>query len=128
MNHMGTPLKMNPCLRGHEIYNFCRPFLGHHITIFSLSDLCLGIEEKIFQNTNHAFSVYNLYDHTLAQESLFRGSCNLPFFVAPSLVIITINLICDFCLGIEKIFQEITHFHFMINGRALAQEPLTQGS
>ena len=49
------------------------------ITLFSLFDLCLRIEEKMFQNTNNAFSVYNLYDHIQAQESLHRGSRNLQF-------------------------------------------------
>ena len=40
---MATPKHKNPCPRGHEIYNFGRPFLGHHyyIPLLSLSDLCL---------------------------------------------------------------------------------------
>ena len=33
---------------GHEIYNFIRPFPGHHHFILSLSDLCLIEEKKIF--------------------------------------------------------------------------------
>ena len=40
----------NACPRGHDIYNY-RLFLGHHnykITC-SLSDLCMGVEKKIFQ-------------------------------------------------------------------------------
>ena len=30
MTYMATPLHKNPCPGGHEIYNFGRPFLGHH--------------------------------------------------------------------------------------------------
>ena len=45
---MATPEHKNPCPRGHEIYNFGRPFLGHHYCIFGLSDLCLGVEKTIF--------------------------------------------------------------------------------
>ena len=39
--------------KGHEIYNFGRPFLGHHNYILSLSDLCLGVEKKIFKEIMH---------------------------------------------------------------------------
>ena len=38
-----------PAQGGHESYNFGRPFLGHHYYVHSLSDLCLGVEEKIFK-------------------------------------------------------------------------------
>ena len=30
MTYMATPQLRNPCSKGHEIYNFGRPFLGHH--------------------------------------------------------------------------------------------------
>ena len=30
MNYMTTPQPRKPCPGGHEIYNFGRPFLGHH--------------------------------------------------------------------------------------------------
>ena len=43
-----SPEHKNPCPRGHEIYNFGRPFLGHHYYIFGLSDQCLRVEKKIF--------------------------------------------------------------------------------
>ena len=47
------PERRNPCPRSHEIYKFCRPFFDHHYYIFSLSDLCLGVEKKIFlRNTS----------------------------------------------------------------------------
>ena len=32
MTYMATPEHKNSCPRGHEIYNFGRPFLGHHLT------------------------------------------------------------------------------------------------
>ena len=44
---MVTPHHKNPCPGVHEIYNFGRPFLGHHYYILGLSDLFLG-EEKIY--------------------------------------------------------------------------------
>ena len=49
MTYMATPEHKNPCPRGHEIYNFGRPFLGHHNYILNLFDLCLGVEKKIFK-------------------------------------------------------------------------------
>ena len=47
--NMAMPLHKNPCPRGHEIYNFGRPFLGHHYYILGLSDLCQRAEKKIFK-------------------------------------------------------------------------------
>ena len=37
---MATPSARTPAQGGHEIYNFGRPFLGHHYYILSLYDLC----------------------------------------------------------------------------------------
>ena len=71
--YMATPEHKNPCPRGHEIYNFGRPFLGYHYYIFGLSDQCLRVEKKIFKQ-NNAFSLYDLYGHTRAQEPLPRGT------------------------------------------------------
>ena len=42
-----------PTPGGHEIYNFGRPFLGHHYYILSLSDLCLGVDKNIFKEIMH---------------------------------------------------------------------------
>ena len=39
------PITRNPA-PGLKIYNFGGAFLGHHFYIFSLSDICLKIEEK----------------------------------------------------------------------------------
>ena len=36
MINMATFLHKNPCPGGNEIYNFCRPFLGHHYYIHVL--------------------------------------------------------------------------------------------
>ena len=37
---MATPQQKNPCPRGHKIYTFGRPILGHHyLRLFSLSGL-----------------------------------------------------------------------------------------
>ena len=64
MTYMATPLHQNPYPRGHKIYNFDRPFLGHHYYKLSLSDQCLK---------EYAFSQYDLFGHALAQEPLPRG-------------------------------------------------------
>ena len=59
---MITPQHKNPCPGGHEIYNFGRPFLGHHYYILGLSYLCLGVEKKIFKN----YSNFTLFTPKLA--------------------------------------------------------------
>ena len=48
MTCMATPLQRNPCPRGHEIYYFGRPFLGHHFYILSWSQPCPCVE-KIYK-------------------------------------------------------------------------------
>ena len=53
MTYMVTPLHKNLCPRCHEIYNFRRPFLVRHYYILGLSDLCLGVEKKIFKEKMH---------------------------------------------------------------------------
>ena len=55
MTYMVTPLHNNPFSGGHEIYNFGGPFLCHHYYILSLSDLCLGVEKKIFKEIMHFY-------------------------------------------------------------------------
>ena len=42
----------------------------------------------------NAFPLYYLYGHAQAQEPLPRGSGKLPILVDPSLVIITLYLVC----------------------------------
>ena len=48
MMSMATSQHKNPCPKGHEIYYFGVAVLGYHYYILSLSDLCLGVEKKIF--------------------------------------------------------------------------------
>ena len=43
---------------------------------------------------NNDFSVYDLYGHAQAQEPLPRGVMKFIILVDPSLVIITIHLVC----------------------------------
>ena len=67
---MATHQHKNPCPRGHEIYNFGRPILGHHyyMYILNLSDPYPNEDKK---RRNIAFS---LYRHPQAQEPLPHGS------------------------------------------------------
>ena len=58
MTYMATPQHKNPCPGGHEIYNFGRPFLGYHYYILGLSDQCLGVEKKIFQEIHQFYIFY----------------------------------------------------------------------
>ena len=57
---MATHQHKNPCPRGHAIYNVGRHFLGHHYYILGLSDLCLGIEKKIFKEKMQFHYMINL--------------------------------------------------------------------
>ena len=49
MTYIAMPLHKNPCPGVHEIYTFGGPFPGHHYYILGLSDLCPGVERKIFK-------------------------------------------------------------------------------
>ena len=51
----GHALAQEPLPRGHVIYNFGRLFRGHHYYILGLSDLCLGVEKKIFKEIMHFY-------------------------------------------------------------------------
>ena len=57
MTYMATPQHMNPCHEGPEIYNFGRPFFGHHYYILSLSEPCTGVERKIIYEI-HQFQTF----------------------------------------------------------------------
>ena len=69
MTYMASPQHKNPYPRGHEIYNFGRPFLCHHNYILRLSFLCLGVEKKILKI--HYITYMAIPP---AQEPLPRGS------------------------------------------------------
>ena len=45
-----TPQHKNHYPAGHEIYNFGKPFLGHHYFILNLFDPCSRIERKKEKN------------------------------------------------------------------------------
>ena len=53
MTYIATPYHQNPYPRGHDIYNFSRPFLGHNYYKLSLSDQCLGVENIISKEIMH---------------------------------------------------------------------------
>ena len=81
---MATLQHNNPCPGGHEIYNFNRPYLGHHYYILSLFDLCLGVE-KICKEIMH-FHFMNYMD-TPQHKNPCPGGHEIYNFV--SLVIMT---------------------------------------
>ena len=91
--HFSTPLHKNLYPGAHDIHNFGILFLGFHYFILSLSDLCLELERKIFFFRNNAFSLCDICPHP-SKETIPRGSWNLQILVDPSLVIITIIIIC----------------------------------
>ena len=39
----------NPAPGVNKIYNFGRPFLGHHYDTLSFADLCLGVKKIFFE-------------------------------------------------------------------------------
>ena len=85
MTYMATPKHHNPSPWGHESYNFGRPFLGHHYYILSLSDICIGVEKKIFKEIMHF--------HHMTYMATVTG-LKFTILVDPSMVIITIHLVC----------------------------------
>ena len=89
---MTTPWHKNPCPRGHEIYNFGRPFLGHHYYILGLSDLCLEVERKILKEI--IYFHYMTYMATLLFKNPAPGVMKLTILVDPSLITITTYLVC----------------------------------
>ena len=89
--HEATPYHKNRCPRGHEIYNFGRPFLGYYYYILSLPDLCLEVEKKIFKEV--------IYSHWLiwpcpSLRTPAQGVMKVMILVDPSLVIYTIYIVC----------------------------------
>ena len=74
-HYMCMPLYKNLFHGGHEIYNFGRPFHGHHYNIL----ICL-IHTPVFKRTGEEkciFSIYDLYGYTFTLGPLPRGSWNL---------------------------------------------------
>ena len=89
---MTTPQRKNPCPMGHELYNFGRLFLGIHNYILSLYVLCLGVGKKIFKDIMHFH--YMTYMVTPSTITIAPGVMKFTILVDPSLVIITMYLIC----------------------------------
>ena len=69
---MAKPILQEPLPRGHENYNFLRPFIGHHYNIYSLSDLCLVVNKKILKEIMH-FHYMTYMAKPILQEPLPRG-------------------------------------------------------
>ena len=90
---MATPLHKNPCVRGHEIYSFGRPFLGHYYYILGLSDLCLGVEKKILKEIMHFHYMTCIMPHPSTRTPA-PGVMKFTILADPSLVIINIYLVC----------------------------------
>ena len=78
------PRNKNPCPWGHESNNFVRPFLVYQYYILSLSDLYLGVEEKILKEIMHFHYMTFMATHQL------KNPCpgGHEILVDPSLVII----------------------------------------
>ena len=86
-----------PAPRGHEIYNFGRPYLGHHYYMLSLSEPCLWVEKKI--------QLYTFYPQITSPWGW--GSWNLQFLVSLSYRCYIINLINIGPVVLEK--KMLTH-------------------
>ena len=61
---------------GYEIYNFGRPFLGHHYFIFTLSDLCLGVDKQEtvgpHRSPENKFQSINTFAHDKIRPQLIK--------------------------------------------------------
>ena len=76
ITYMATPLHKNPCTGGHNIYNFGRPFFGHHFYTLSLYRPYPKVEKKIF------FKYTNLHFLRIIYLPLGWRSWNLQFLVS----------------------------------------------
>ena len=112
MTYMATPSHKNPCPRGHEIYNFGRPFLGHHYYILGLSDLCLGVEKKILKEIMHFYCMTYMATHQHKNPS--PRSHEIYNFGRPFLGhLYYILCLSDPCPTVDKKSGKILHFHDM---------------
>ena len=113
MTYMATSAQKNPCPRRHEIYNFGRPFLGHHDHIPNLIDLCLEVKKKIFKGIIQFHCM--TYMATSSQKNPCPRRHEIYNFGRPFLGHHDhIPNLIDLCLELKKkIFKEIMHFHYM---------------
>ena len=106
MTYMATPQHQNPCYRGHKIYNFSRPFLGQHYYILGLSNLCLGVERKIFKEMMHF--KYKTYRATPQNKNPCPRGHEIYNFGKPFFFIITTQLVClIYTWEQRRLFKEI---------------------
>ena len=110
----GHTLHKNPSTRGYEVYNFGRPFHCHHYYTLRLSDLCLGVEKKIFKEIMHVRNM--TYMATPKHKNPCLRCHEIYSFGRPPFLghhYYTLSL-PESCLGVEKkIFKEIMHFRYM---------------
>ena len=112
------PNTRTPAGEGREFNNFGSSFLGHQYHILTLSALCPRVDKKNRRSIWH----YLTYGHAVAQDPLPRGSWNYlcrlddlrlnicrPFFGHR----FYISRLSVLSLGVEKIFNEIIHFHYI---------------
>ena len=64
----------HPSIRTLALVVIGRPFLGHHNYILNVSDLCMGVEEKIFKGIMH----FHYMTYSIRTPAL--GSWNLQFW------------------------------------------------
>ena len=88
----GQAIAQEPLPRGNEIYNFARPFIGHHYYVLPFFDLCLGVENEIFKEIMHLH--YMTYMATPKHKNPNPRVIKSAILVDPSLDIITIHLVC----------------------------------
>ena len=91
-----------PCPGCHEIYNFGITFLGHHYYILDVSDLCLGVEKKIFREIQQFYTFYPQITSPLR-----RGPWNLQFLDSLPYRCYTPNLVKIAPVVLEK--KMLTH-------------------
>ena len=92
MCHIATPSIKKHYPRGHEIYKFGKPFLGHHTYTLSLFDLCLKVEKTIVKELMH----YNYMSFMTEPNKMTSvpGVMEFHNVVEPFLVLITLHLVC----------------------------------
>ena len=71
------------------ILQFFRLFHGHNYYILCLSDRCKGANF----NRNNVFSLYDIWQR-IAKDPLPRGGIKFTILIEPSLLFITIHLVC----------------------------------
>ena len=106
-HYISMPSTKTPCLAGHEIYNFVKPFLGLHYYILNLSDPYPSVYKKRRRKND-------LCGHTLTQEPLPRGSWKFGRpFLNHHYYIVLLSLSESFARVVEKILKGIMRFYLM---------------